>query len=147
MIHRCSSTAGACRCSPPHSLQVLLHRRCWQMLDPAHFLHLLLRRKCWQMPAPPHSSNLLLPCKCWQMFDPKHSTHLRLRRWCSPMLRFTVMLAVSCASGSFPCCLLDLLLLPATTRLHLVLRACFSTLVSLQILGSSIACVSKIVQL
>jgi hypothetical protein len=50
-----SSCAGAgSMLAPPHSLQLLLWRWCWQMPDPPHSLHSLLLRWCWQMRATPH---------------------------------------------------------------------------------------------
>ena len=49
---------------PPHSLHVLILRRCWQMLDPPHSLHWLLSRLCSHCPGFPPRARLppaLLP--------------------------------------------------------------------------------------
>jgi len=67
---------------PPHSLHLLHSRWCWQTLPPPHSLHLSLRRWCGHRLVPPHSLHWLLRRWCWQMLAPPHSLHVLLMRWC-----------------------------------------------------------------
>jgi hypothetical protein len=77
-IFACVPYASVVAAPRTHSLNVLLRRWCWQMLDPPHSLHVLLMRWCWQTPDPPHSLQVLL----W--------------RWCGHIL--------VCAASAFMLC-------------------------------------------